>query len=147
MKTIFASQTLILTAILAGSAAFSPLVYVAEKETAVNIPATAAAIWQSVDRETEALAKEIQTDKLDDLHQHALAIRDLVAALPAHSAALAPDKLEKVKLDIRFVAILAQRLDVAGDTNNKTSADTNLSKLEGILKSIRGYYPAYPANE
>lgn len=87
------------------------------------------------------MAKGIQAGKLDELHQHAFAIRDLVAALPARFASLPPDKLAKVKSEAKFVATLAQRLDTAGDANNKAAAESDFGKLRDVLKSIRTNYP------
>ena len=145
MKTVsmkmMAMQTLAWAAVLAGTIMFNTAVYAAEKEAApVNIPDTVAAIWQSVDQETGGMATQIQAGKLGELHQHAFAIRDLVAALPARSASLPPDKLAKVKSDSKFVATLAQRLDAAGDANNKAAAESNFEKLRDLLKSIKSNY-------
>jgi hypothetical protein len=143
MKTI-ASRTLVLAAMLAGAVVFSASVYAAEKETPVKIPDTVAAIWQSVDRETEGIANEIQSGKLGELHQHAFAIRDLVGALPGLSASMAADKLAKIKSDARSVATLAQRLDAAGDANNKAAAEANFQKLKDVIKSIKENYSDSP---
>ena len=144
MKTalmkIVASRPLVLAAMLAAGVMFNAPAYAAEKDTPVKIPDTVAAIWQSVDRETEGMAKQIQSGKLDALHQHAFAIRDLVGALPALSASMAADKLAKIKSDAKFVATLAQRLDTAGDANNKAAAESNFEKLRDVLKSIRANY-------
>ena len=140
MKTLFLSGILILATLLAGSIAFNPLAFAAEKDAPVNVPDTVAGIWQVVDQETADISKELQTGNLGDLHQHAFAIRNLIAALPARSASLPPDKLAKVKSDAKFVATLAQRLDAAGDANNKTAAESNFQKLTDILKSIRRNY-------
>lgn len=105
------------------------------------IPATVAEIWQAVDKEMSEMQKLIDAGTVEDLHHHAFAVRDLVAALPDHSPALAPDKLEKVKADSKFVATLATRLDEAGDSKDKAAASANFAKLQTLLKSIRGYYP------
>jgi hypothetical protein len=77
---------------------------------------------------------------VSDLHHHAYAVRDLVAALPAHSASLPADKLAKVQSDSKFVATLAQRLDAAGDSNDKNAAESNFKKLNDILNLIRVNY-------
>jgi len=98
-----------------------------------------------VDRETEGIAKEIQSGKLDVLHQHAFAIRDLVGALPGLSASMAADKLAKIKSDAKFVATLAQRLDTAGDANNKAAVESNFEKLKDVIKSIKAKYSDPPA--
>lgn len=149
MKTalmkIIASRTLVFAAMLAGTVMFNASAYAAEKEAPpVKIPDTVAAIWQSVDQETEGMAREIQTGKLGELHQHAFAIRDLVAALPARSASLQPDKLAKVESDSKFIATLAQRLDAAGDANNKAAVEANFQKLKDVIKSIKENYSDTP---
>jgi CRISPR/Cas system CSM-associated protein Csm2 small subunit len=132
---------LILGSIFASGTIFSMVVQAEEeKDTPVTIPNDAAGIWQAVDTETNEMSKLIQAGTVSDLHHHAFAVRDLVAALPAHSASLPADKLEKVQSASKFVAILAQRLDAAGDSNDKDAASSNFEKLNVILKSIRGNY-------
>lgn len=116
-------------------------VFAAEKVATVTIPDTPVAIWQSIDSQVDETSKLIQAGTLNDLHHHAFAIRDLVAGLPAHSATLPADKLAKVKSDGKFVATLATRLDTAGDSNDKTGAESNFDKLKSVLNSLRSNYP------
>lgn len=128
--------------VLAGGLIFNTPAHAAEKAVAqVQIPATAAAIWRSIDKETELLDALIQAGKFEEVHHHAFAIRDLVAALPARSGALPPDKLEQVKTNVQFVATLAQRLDATGDAKDKAGTESNFKKLQGILRAIRANYP------
>jgi hypothetical protein len=115
--------------------------HAAEKDAPTAIPASSAAIWQAVDTEMDAMSKMIQAGTIADLHHHAFAVRDLVAALPAHSDSLPADKLESVRSSSKFVATLTDRLDAAGDGNDKTAAASNLTKLQTVLKSIRENYP------
>ena len=142
METVKSRNTL-LAMLLAGSALFNPLLaHAAEKtEAATTIPATSEAIWQSIDKKIEQLAAVIQADKLDDVHLHAFAIRDLVAALPARSGSLPPNKLAQVKTNVQFVATLAQRLDATGDAKDKAGTASNFKKLQGVLSAIRADYP------
>lgn len=142
MKTVKSRNTL-LAMLLTGSALFNPLLaHAAEKpDAATTIPATSEAIWLSIDKKTEQLAALIQTGKLDDVHLHAFAIRDLVAALPARSGSLPPDKLAQVKTNAQFVATLAQRLDATGDAKDKAGTESNFKKLRGVLSAIRADYP------
>ena len=146
MKTactkFLASQALILRTILAGSLLANTLAQAAEKaEAQVKIPATSQAIWQSIDKETEQLAALIQSGKFEEVHHHAFAIRDLVAALPAHSGALPADKLAQVKANSKlFVATLAGRLDATGDAKDKAGTESNFRKLQGVLKVILADY-------
>jgi hypothetical protein len=117
-----------------------------DKSAPVAIPDTPAAIWQLIDKETDETTKAIQAGALKDLHHHAYTIRDLVAALPDHSKSLPADKVTKVKADSKFVATLAQRLDTAGDSNNKAASISNFDKLKDVLKSIRANYPEAVTN-
>ena len=146
MKTasmkILGSSALILGTILAGSLIFNPLAQAAEKaEAQVKIPATSEAIWRSIDKETEQLAALIQSGKFEEVHHHAFAIRDLVAALPAHSGALPAGKLAQVKANSKFVATLAERLDTTGDAKDKAGTESNFRKLKDVLGVIRADYP------
>lgn len=144
MKTALSkivARTVVSATILTGSVMFYPLADAAEK-AAVQIqpPATSEAIWQSIDRETDQLAVTIQAGKLEEVHHHAFAIRDLVAALPARSASLAADKLAQVKANSKFVVTLAERLDATGDAKDKAGTESNFQKLKTVLKSIRANY-------
>ena len=134
--------------ILAGGLIFNPLAHAAEKAvTQVQIPATSEAIWRSIDKETELLEALIQAGKFEEVHHRAFAIRDLVAALPARSGALPPDKLAKVKTNVQFVATLAQRLDATGDAKDKAGTASNFKKLQGVLSAIRADYPKIDEKE
>lgn len=135
-------RTIALGTILAGNLIFNPLVHAAEEaETRVQIPATSAAVWRAIDKETELLDALIKAGKFEEVHHRAFAIRDLVAALPARSGALPSDKLAKVKTNVQFVATLAQRLDATGDAKDKAGTASNFKKLQGVLSAIRADYP------
>lgn len=124
--------------ILAGSLLFNPLAHSTEKAAPqAQIPATSVAIWQSIDKETAILDTLIRTGKLEELHHHAFAIRDLVAALPSRSGAFPAEKIAQIKASSKFVATLAERLDSAGDAKDKAAAASNLLKLKEVLKTIR----------
>ena len=128
--------------ILAVGLIFNTLAHAEEKAfTQVQIPATSAATWRSIDKETELLNALIQAGKFEEVHHRAFAIRDLVAALPARSGSLPPDKLAQVKANVQFVATLAQRLDATGDAKDKAGTESNFRKLQGVLSAIRADYP------
>jgi len=152
MKTAFTKfldfKALILGTLLAGSLLTNTFVQAAEKaEAQVKIPATSQAIWQSIDKETEQLATLIQTGKFEEVHHHAFAIRDLVAALPSRSGALPADKVAQVKANGKFVATLAERLDATGDAKDKAGTESNFRKLKGVLGGIRANYPKTAGKE
>ena len=106
-----------------------------------GIPDTSASILKKLKGREDELAKTITDKKLDDVHHHAFAIRDLVNVLPDESKDLAADKLSKLKANAKFVASLADRLDKSGDANDQAGTESNLKKLQAILKEIRALYP------
>ncbi|MDE1153737.1 MAG: hypothetical protein PW788_14480 [Micavibrio sp.] len=144
---VLSVRNLALSAAIAGSIMFHVAAWAEEKEAPTAIPDTPAAIWKSVDAETDEMTKLIKAGTLEELHHHAFAVRDLVAALPDHSATLPADKLAKVKSDSKFVATLASRLDESGDAKDKTASEANLKKLEGVLDMIRANYPDIPHSD
>ena len=105
-------------------------------------PATAAEIWKGIDEHLLGLKSIIVSGKLGEAHLHAFAIRDLVRTLPEHSQGLSADALATVTADVKFVDALADRLDQAGDANDKEGVESNLTKLEDILNSMRSLYGA-----
>ena len=130
-----------LSMLLMGIALFNLLAQAAEKSDAVTpIPTTSEAIWKSIDKETEQLSAVIQAGKLDEVHHHAFAIRDLIAALPARSGNLPADKLAQVKANGKFVATLAERLDATGDAKDKAGTESAFQKLKNVLKTLRENY-------
>ncbi len=140
-----------LATILASGLIFNTLAHATEKADTpagarptalrLQIPATSEAIWQSIDKETTLLDTLIQNGKFEEVHHRAFAIRDLVAALPARSGSLPPDKLAQVKANVQFVATLAQRLDATGDAKDKAGTASNFKKLQGMLSAMRADYP------
>jgi hypothetical protein len=105
-----------------------------------KIPETSTEILASIDLHENELNKTIQANKLDEVHHHAFAIRDLVDALPEHSSQLSSNKLEQVKTNLKYVDVLAKRLDTSGDAKDKAATQTNFTKLQKLLESIRSSY-------
>ena len=112
-----------------------------EKEVPTVIPATVPAILQAVTEHETELNKTIADKKLDEVHHHAFAIRDLVNALPEKSSDLVAEKLTKLKADAKFVTALADRLDKSGDAKDQAATEANFKKLQTILKEIKAMYP------
>ena len=111
------------------------------KET-TKIPATLSDTWKAIHLHHLELHDVVKTKKLDMVHHHAFAVRDLVNALPDKSKDLSADKLAKVKANARFVADLAKRLDESGDANDQAATEANLKKWDGILKTLEAQYPS-----
>lgn len=135
MNTKTSHAVLLATILLTASVVIPPAQ--AAEAAPLQIPETTPAIWQAIDQHTAELAKLIQAGTLEEVHHHAFAIRDLSAALPARVAAMAPDKRKQLESDVKFVATLAQRLDASGDANDRAGAESNYTKLKGVLGAMR----------
>ena len=134
--------TIALTLALSGGLAVGHMALAGEAEAATStaIPETSVGIWQAIDAKSAALKKTIDAAKLDEVHHESFAIRDLVAALPAHSTSLPADKLAKVRDGVKFVATLAARLDATGDAKDLAGTQQNYAKLMTVLASLRSNY-------
>ena len=135
-------KTASLALILSSSLLIAPISMVAAAEAAQQtvIPTTIDGIWQAIDARSAELKATIAAAKLDQVHHQAFAIRDLVAALPARSTSLPADKLANVRVAVKFVATLAERLDATGDAKDLAGTKQNCTKLVGVLASLRSNY-------
>lgn len=104
----------------------------------IAIPDTVPAIWTEINKHEGELTATIHAKKLADVHHHAYAIRDLVAALPAKAAA---DKKPRVEGAAKNMAALAEKLDAAGDNNKQAEAEAGLKQLDALLKQIKAQFP------
>ena len=104
----------------------------------VAIPDTVPAIWTEINKHQGELTATIQAKKLADVHHHAYAIRDLVAALPAKAPA---DKKARVEGAAKNMAALAEKLDAAGDNNKQADAEAGLKQLDALLKQLKSQFP------
>ncbi len=116
------------------------------EDAKVQIPATASAILAKVKQSEADLSKRISDKKLDQVHETAFAIRDLVNALPEKSADLPADQMGKLKTNAKYVADLADRLDASGDNKDQAATEANFKKLQGILRTIESLYSGKVAN-
>lgn len=109
----------------------------AEPEAApMAIPETADGIWQEIDKHSAELKATIEGGSLGEVHHHAFAIRDLVAALPAHSPTLPAEDKAKLEGEVKFVSTLADRLDESGDGKDKAASQANYEQLVKVLTGI-----------
>lgn len=106
-----------------------------------KIPATVSGIWAEVKMHQEQLGKIIADKKLDQAHEAAFEIRDLVNALPDKSMDLSADNLAKVKSNAKYAADIAKRLDESGDAGDQAATEANFEKLRSFLKTIEAQYP------
>lgn len=109
-----------------------------DEKAKVAIPETVPAIWAEITKHQGELAATIQSKKLADVHHHAYAIRDLVAALPAKAPA---DKKARVEGAAKNMAALAEKLDAAGDNNKQADAEAGLKQVDALLKQLKAQFP------
>ena len=140
MKHSFQAIALTLTLAWGWLFASAPVALAAEVAEKTVIPATIEGVWQAIDAKSAELKKTIDSGALKEVHHHAFAIRDLVAALPSKSSALSAENLAKVKTGVKFVATLAERLDAAGDAKDAAGTQQNFEKLKTVLASLRADY-------
>lgn len=128
----------VVLALLAGSTLSVTHAYSEEAaEAAVQIPQSPAAIWQAIDKADQELTTVVKAGRLGEVHHHAFALRDLVAALPAQSKDLGAAQQKSLTANVKFIATLAQRLDTAGDANDRVAVEINVTKLKGVLTKMR----------
>jgi hypothetical protein len=109
----------------------------AEKEEVVKIPATVDGIWKAIHEHHMALAATVKSKKLDEVHMHAFAIRDVANALSAKT-----DDGKKSRVDgaLKNISKLADDLDKSGDAGDQAATEANLKKLDGVLKVLEAQF-------
>jgi hypothetical protein len=104
-----------------------------EGEAKIQIPDTKEGILKEIDRQHTELADTIKAKKLDQVHEHAFAIRDLAKALPAKTG---PDMKKMVENAVKKVSQLAEDLDKSGDAGDQVKTEANLKKMDVALKTL-----------
>jgi hypothetical protein len=108
----------------------------------LEIPKALPALWSAVITHQKDLHDVLAAKKLEDVHHHAFAVRDLVAAMPIKSSALTVEKKTALKKSVSRVASLAKLLDEAGDAGDSAKVASLVVKLDTELKAIEELYPA-----
>ena len=112
------------------------------KPEKLQIPKTLPALWSMVAKHQKELHDVLAAKKLADVHHHAFAVRDLVAAMPDKSTTLAAEKKTTLKKSVARVTSLAKLLDEAGDAGDSAKVAGLVIKLDTELKAIEVLYPA-----
>lgn len=106
------------------------------------IPKTLPAVWSAVTEHQKELHEVLAAKKLEDVHHHAFAVRDLVTALSTKASGLSAENKTALNKSISRVASLAKLLDEAGDSGDSAKVATLVVKLDAELKAIEALYPA-----
>ncbi len=109
----------------------------------VEIPETTVAIIAEVDEQLGALDNVVAGGKLEQVHEIAFAIRDLLVALPGTMGSVSPDASAPLETALGKIRQQAALLDKYGDAGNAAQTKTVLvkfkSEIEGIKKLLEGH--------
>lgn len=96
-----------------------------------KIPATLPEIWKAIHKQQADLVKTVAKKDLDEAHDHAFAIRDLVKALPARVSA---ENKSEAEAGAKEITKLAADIDKSGAAGAQKATEANVKKMgEAIL--------------
>ncbi len=98
--------------------------------------------WKALMAARDAIAGDIESGALDDVHAKAEPLPKLVAALLERSGDLDAAKRTRVGGAARQVTRVADALHEAADGGDAARTRKELSRLDGLLELIRAQYPA-----
>ena len=99
----------------------------------VTVPDTLDGIWAEIHKHHHELTDTVKAKKLDEVHHHAFAIRDLAKGLPAKVPAEHKKHVENL---VKKVSQIAADLDKSGDAGDQAKTEANLKKMDAALKDI-----------
>jgi hypothetical protein len=99
----------------------------------VTVPDTLDGIWAEIHNHHHELTDTVKAKKLDEVHHHAFAIRDLAKGLPAKVPAEHKKHIENL---VKKVSQIAADLDKSGDAGDQAKTETNLKKMDAALKDM-----------
>jgi len=104
------------------------------------MPGSISGIWGEIQGHEAMLKETIAAGKLDQVHEAAYEIRDMVKALSEKSGALAPASLKNVKSASGRVTEIASQLDNYGDAGDKAKTEEQFQRLTKELAFIQSQY-------
>lgn len=103
--------------------------------------ATPASAWSALMAARDAIAGDIESGALGDIHEKSEPLPELAAALLEQSKGLDAGKRARVEGAIKQLARVADALHTAADGEDAVRTRKELSRLDGLLKLIRAQYP------
>ncbi len=94
-------------------------------------------LWQDIHKHHGELAEVIKAKKLDDVHHHAFAVRDLANKLVAKAPA---GKKAAVKAGVKNIAKLAEDLDKTGDAGDQSATEANMKKFDAAIRDLQAQF-------
>ncbi len=108
---------------------------------ATPAPASLAGAWTALMAARDAIAGDVASGALGDIHAKAEPLPKLVAVLLEHSGGLDAGKRTRVEGAAKQVTRVADALHVAADRGDAARTRKELSRLDGLLKLIGAQYP------
>lgn len=105
-------------------------------------PASLAGAWTALIAARDAIAGDVESGALGDVHEKAEPLPKLVAALLEQSGDLDAGKRARVEGAAKQVTRVADALHVAADRGDVARTRKELTRLDGLLELIRAQYPA-----
>ncbi len=105
-------------------------------------PASLAGAWTALMATRDAIAGDVESGALDDVHAKAEPLPELIAALLEQSGDLDAGKRARVEGAAKQVTRVADALHAAADRGDAARTQKELSRLDGLLELIRAQYPA-----
>ncbi|HEX4342157.1 MAG TPA: hypothetical protein VH255_02125 [Verrucomicrobiae bacterium] len=101
--------------------------------TQIEIPDTRDGILEEIHKEHEALAAAVSAKKLEAVHGHAFAIRDLTKALQDKAN---PDMKKMVENAVKRISQLAEAINKSSAAGDRPKTEANLKQLDAALKTL-----------
>ncbi len=98
--------------------------------------------WAALVAARDAIARDVESGTLGEIHAKAEPLPKLAEALLAQSGDLEPGKRARVEGAAKQVARVADALHVAADRGDAAGTRKELSRLDGLLQLIDAQYPA-----
>ncbi len=104
-------------------------------------PTILAGAWTALMAARDAIAGDVESGALGDVHAKAEPLPKLVAALLEQSGDLDAGKRARVEGAAKQVTRVADVLHVAADRGDADRTRVELARLDGLLELIRAQYP------
>jgi hypothetical protein len=101
--------------------------------TAQVVPNTPEGIWAELHKHQTALQSAVQSKKLDEIHPHAVAIKELTKALVD---VVHPDHKAAVQSGVDNVNRALAELHKSADAGDEAAAETNFKNFAEVLKQL-----------
>ncbi len=105
-------------------------------------PASLAGAWTALMAARAAIADDVESGALGEIHAKAEPLPKLVAVLLEQSSDLDPGKRARVEGEAKQVTRVADALHGAADRGDADRTRKELNRLDGLLELIRAQYPA-----